>query len=139
MERLNWHASCVAINERGLLIMGKSGAGKSSLALALMAYGAALVADDRTDLWPQGDRLMAAAPAALSGLIEARGVGILRVPALAQAEITLIVDLDQRECNRLPPLRHMTVLGARVPLVHGAENAHLAPALLQYLRHHRQH
>ena len=139
MERLNWHASCVAINGRGLLIRGKSGAGKSSLALELMAYGADLVADDRTDLWQQGHQLMAAAPAALTGLIEARGVGILRVPALEQAEISLIVDLGQRECNRLPPLRHIMVLGARVPLVHGAENAHLAPALLQYLRHHRQH
>lgn len=139
MERLNWHASCVAINGRGLLIRGKSGAGKSSLALELMAYGADLVADDRTELWRLGDQVLAASPAALRGLIEARGIGILRVPAAERAEITLIVDLDLRECNRLPPLRHMTVLGTRVPLVHGAENAHLAPALLQYLRHHRQH
>lgn len=139
MERINLHASCVAIKGRGVLILGKSGAGKSALALQLMALGAELVADDRTDLWREGEGLFAAPPAALAGLIEARGVGILQVPALQQAEIVLAVDLDQRECNRLPPLRHMMVLGTRLPLVHGAENAHLAPALLQYLRHHRQH
>lgn len=139
MDRLNLHASCVAINGRGLLILGTSGAGKSALALQLMAFGADLVADDRTDLWREGERLFAAPPATLAGLIEARGVGILQVPALERAEIVLAADLDQREYNRLPPLRHMMVLGARLPLVHGAENAHLAPALLQYLRHHRQH
>lgn len=139
MERINLHASCVAVNGRGLLVLGKSGAGKSALALQLMALGAELVADDRTDLWREEDRIFATAPPALAGLIEARGVGILRVPALDRAEIGLVADLDQRECNRLPPLRHMMVLGTRLPLVHGAENAHLAPALLQYLRHHRQH
>ena len=44
------HGSCVAVEGRGVLIVGPSGAGKSSLALALMALGAELVADDRTEV-----------------------------------------------------------------------------------------
>ncbi|MEO1532556.1 MAG: serine kinase, partial [Pseudomonadota bacterium] len=41
------HASAVALGERGLLILGPSGAGKTRLALELVALGAELVADDR--------------------------------------------------------------------------------------------
>ena len=41
------HASAVALGPVGLLIMGASGSGKSSLALELMARGAKLVADDQ--------------------------------------------------------------------------------------------
>jgi len=41
------HASCVAVDGKGLLITGASGSGKSALALQLMAFGAHLIADDR--------------------------------------------------------------------------------------------
>lgn len=71
------HATTVAIEGRGLVILGPSGAGKSTLALELMATGAVLVADDRTDLARQGDALIASVPQALAGRIEARGIGIL--------------------------------------------------------------
>ncbi len=132
------HASCVALAGRGLLILGPSGAGKSALALELMAFGCALVADDRVDLRREGDRLVASAPPALSGLIEARRVGLLRADALAAAPLALAVDLAQPEAERLPHPRQIELLGCHLDLVLGAGNPHLSPALLQYLRGGRQ-
>ena len=79
-----FHASCVAWQGRGALILGRSGAGKSALALQLMALGADLVSDDRTELLAEADALTARAPATIQGLIEARGVGLMRVPFVPQ-------------------------------------------------------
>jgi serine kinase of HPr protein (carbohydrate metabolism regulator) len=56
------HATCVAIDGRGILIRGRSGAGKSDLALRLIDRGARLVSDDYTILAASGGRLRAAAP-----------------------------------------------------------------------------
>ena len=128
------HASCVAWQGRGVLILGRSGAGKSALALQLMAYGADLVADDRTELQAESDALTARPPATIAGLIEARGVGLLRVPFVAQAEIALVVDLDQTETDRLPPERQLTLLGISRPLVLSVPQAHFPAAILCYLK-----
>lgn len=136
---LNLHASCVALGaDRGLLILGPSGAGKSGLALQLMALGAALVADDRVEVTPDAGRLLARAPAPLSGLIEARGVGLLR-PArvLAQAQLVLAVDLGHEETDRLPPRRHLPLAGLSLPVVHASRSSHFPAALLCYLEGER--
>ncbi|TWI37045.1 HPr kinase/phosphorylase [Paracoccus sulfuroxidans] len=127
------HASCVELRGRGLLILGRSGAGKSTLALDMMALGAGLVADDRTVLVREGDRIMADAPATIRGQIEARGVGILGAVASGPVPLALVVDLDRSEPERLPPHHLHPLLGLELPLVLGAERAHLCSALLQYL------
>ena len=132
------HASCVAVSGRGVLITGPSGSGKSSLALALMAQGADLIADDQTELTLQNTLLTAHCPPALSGLIEARGVGLLRAPAAAQAQVVLVVDLAMPEPDRLPPRRKVTLLGSTVDLVLGQGNDHLSAAILCYLKGTRQ-
>ena len=136
--RQTLHASTVAVNGRGLLILGPSGAGKSALALQLIALGALLVADDRTDLTAQSGRLTARCPAPIKGLIEARGLGLLRAPPLAEAEIALVADLSQTEDQRLPPRRRITILGCEVDLVLQAQNDHFPAALMLFLRHGRQ-
>ena len=79
---LTLHATCVAVEGRGVLITGPSGAGKSSLALALMAYGARLVADDRVTLSQVDGALWATCPPTIRGMIEARGIGLLNADAL---------------------------------------------------------
>ena len=66
------HASAVALDGRGLLILGAAGSGKSALALELMARGARLVSDDQVALSVEGGRLIARAPAAIRGRIETK-------------------------------------------------------------------
>lgn len=132
------HASCISIDGNGLLIRGRAGSGKSALALSLMALGASLVSDDRVLVVLDKDELVARAPVPISGLIEARGLGILRADPCPQAVISTVIDMDQPETERLPPLRTTKILGQAVTLLHRPDTAHLAPALLQYLKRGRQ-
>lgn len=127
------HATTVAVEGRGLLILGPSGSGKSSLALQLMAVGAVLVADDRTDVAVEDGRLIARAPQALRGRIEARGVGILNAPVSGPVPLALAVDLGRAEDQRLPPFRSHSVAGMSLPLVLGPYRPHLYAALRQLL------
>lgn len=131
------HASCVADRGRGLLILGPSGSGKSALALALIGLGAVLVADDQVILRRDGDKLIATCPPALAGLIEARGIGILRAPVVGHAPVALVVDLGIVEADRLPPCRQRDLLGVSVDLVTGPVTPHFAVTLLHLLRHGR--
>lgn len=137
-EALNLHASCVALQNCGLLILGPSGSGKSGLALQLMALGAALVADDRTMVFMQDGALWAKAPPGLPPMIEARGVGLLPVPGLhSTVRLTLAVDMGRLETARLPPHRAYPALGFALPLVFHSPAAHFPSAILHYMRHGR--
>lgn len=127
------HASCVAMEGRGLLIMGAAGSGKSATALQLMAMGAALVSDDVTRIRQSEGALMASCPATIAGLIEARGLGILRAPALPEARLVLAVDMDREETERLPPHRSIPVLGQDLDLVLRPGSCHFPAALRCYL------
>jgi HPr kinase/phosphorylase len=103
------HATAVAFGSSGLLIIGKSGSGKSTLALQLIAIGAKLVADDRVEITRRAEGgLHLSAPFAISGLIEARGFGVLTaepVSALARA----VVDLDTIETARIPEPKDIVI------------------------------
>ena len=132
------HASCVAVSGRGVLICGPSGSGKSALALTLLAHGADLVADDQTELTLENGRLVAQCPPRLSGMIEARGVGILTSKPAGSAEITLVADLAEAEPDRLPARRKITLLGTELDLVLGRGNPHLAASVMCYLKGARQ-
>ena len=110
------HATAVAIDGQAVLLRGPSGAGKSDLGLRLIDSGARLVADDQSELRVDGVALIVRAPAALAGLIEVRGIGILRLTALAEAPVALIVDLVPREqVERLPTPCSERLLGISVP------------------------
>lgn len=132
------HASCVTVGDRGLLILGPSGSGKSALAIKLMTMGAALVADDRTELSVEAGHLVARCPAAIRGLIEARGLGLLRAETVEASRIALVADLGQTEGHRLPPHRKITILGCEVNLVLHPQNDHFPQGLMLYLSHGRQ-
>jgi serine kinase of HPr protein (carbohydrate metabolism regulator) len=112
------HATAVAIGGRAVLLRGPSGSGKSDLALRLIDAGGRLVADDQTRIWRDGDVLMARAPEPIAGLIEARGVGIVRVESLPVARLALIADLvAMQHIERLPEPSSETIFGLTIPRV----------------------
>lgn len=131
------HATAVALEGAGLLILGPSGAGKSTLALQLMAVGAVLVADDRTDLRREGSRIVAHCPPPLLGRIEARGIGILAAVPSGPVRVVRVVDLGAGDGERLPQSQSLDVLGIALPLVTIPYRPHLYAALRQLLLNDR--
>jgi serine kinase of HPr protein (carbohydrate metabolism regulator) len=110
------HASCVAIGGRAVLLAGRSGAGKSDLALRLIDRGARLVSDDYTQLRRSGGRLLARAPETIAGKLEARGVGIVELEWDSDVAVCLEVDLDQPP-DRLPEARSVLRAGVEIPRI----------------------
>jgi len=97
MLAMQVHGSCVARRGAGVLLLGPSGAGKSDLALRLLDRGFALVADDRVEIVDG----TAQPPDGLAGMLEVRGLGILRLPHLAATRLALVVQLGATG-DRLP-------------------------------------
>ena len=97
----NIHASCIRLEragaafgapaKAGVLILGESGAGKSTLTLELIAAGAKFVADDRVELFVRAGQLL-----------EVRGLGIVEIPCVRDANIALVVKLTDARPTRLP-------------------------------------
>jgi len=124
-----FHATCVAIDGLGVLIRGPSGSGKSDLALRLIDAGARLVADDRCDVEAEDGRPMARAPGTIHGLLEARGIGILRLETLAEAPVGLVIDLEPAdEIGRLPEPTMADIAGIPVSAIRLDGLAASAPA-----------
>lgn len=104
------HATLVAVprpdgTKPGVLLFGSPGAGKSEVALQLIEAGAALVADDQVELTLGDGGLWGSPPAKIAGLIEARGIGLLRLPFEPRARVTLAVELLTGEPERMPVRR----------------------------------
>lgn len=126
------HAGCVAIGGRGVLIAGRSGSGKSDLALRLIDRGAVLVSDDYTLVTRAGGRLVASAPATIAGQMEIRGVGLVEMEAQTGVPICLLVDLD-RVPDRLPDEgERATIAGLELPVVGLAALEASAPIKVDY-------
>jgi len=121
------HGTAVSVSACAALIRGASGSGKSDLALrcllqppsALVPHAAQLVADDQVLIERRDSKLMIRAPESIRGLLEVRGLGIRRVPAIAEAELVLIVDLVPPSLvERFPdPPPCFDLLGVSLPLL----------------------
>jgi serine kinase of HPr protein (carbohydrate metabolism regulator) len=135
------HATCLAIDGAGVLLLGPSGAGKSDLALRLgmtpWALGGRpievrLVADDQVEITAEAGRLTARAPAAIAGKLEVRGLGVIDAPAAQAGPVVLCLAVRlvlAAEVERMPePGRRWEVLGVRLPLVQIAPFEASAPA-----------
>lgn len=132
------HASSVLIDGRAVLIAGRSGSGKSDLALRLIDRGALLVADDYTRLDVRDGRLIASPPSTIAGKIEVRGVGILELACAAEGIVSLLVDLDAA-ADRLPeePVPTTPLEGIAIPTVALAAFEASAPIKVEHaLRRH---
>lgn len=111
------HATCVAVDGRGVLITGPSGAGKSDLALRLLDRGFSLVSDDRTCVRLEDGRLVASAPPRIAGKLEVRGIGIVDMEHAPETPLALAVELSNA-IERLPEDgRSFSVCGVSLPLV----------------------
>lgn len=123
----NLYGVMMCIYGKGVMITGKSGVGKSELALDLISRGHMLVADDRVDVSRIHNDIIGRAPTLLRKMLEIRGVGIIDVTRLFGAntylnkcELDFIVNLikleDMTEKDRLNPVAETTnVLGLEIP------------------------
>jgi len=120
------HASAIALGERGLLITGAPGSGKSRLARQMIdlatAQGlfAAMAGDDRVLLRTAGGRLLASGHPAIDGRMELRGLGIMPCSAIKAVRIAAVVALLPPDCGILPrlPLQNAQMIeipGSKIP------------------------
>jgi serine kinase of HPr protein (carbohydrate metabolism regulator) len=106
----NIHGTAIAVGDTGLLFLGSSGAGKSSLAFLCLAaarplgLSSALVADDRVLISESDGEVWAECPPSIAGLMEIRGTGIVRIPHVSPAIMHLaVLPVDPVVAERLPP------------------------------------
>jgi serine kinase of HPr protein (carbohydrate metabolism regulator) len=125
------HASCVDVSGTGVLLLGPSGCGKSDLALRLIDRGARLVADDRLSVERRGGRLIARAPARIAGLLEVRGLGIMRMDHCPSTTLGLVAALGGSPAPRLPDRAIYEVLGIALPCLQLDANAPSACAKIR--------
>lgn len=120
------HATAVVTGDRGILIRGPSGSGKSRLALELILAGQAgqiatttLIGDDRVRLTVSGSSLIVRGVPELAGKIEIRGLGIRSVGFAEQAAVAVVIDLDAADAERLPPPQALqtTVCALQIPRI----------------------
>ena len=105
------HGSCVSRDGEAVLVTGPPGSGKSDLVLRLLTRGFLLVADDQVDI-QDGHT---SAPPPLAGLLEVRGLGIMRLPHVHMAHLALVIRLVEGGGPRLPMPRQDPELG--VPMI----------------------
>lgn len=142
------HATCVACGGRAVLLLGASGSGKSDLALRLLDRGWVLVADDQVELRRSGAGLVASPPPTIAGLIEIRGVGIVRRPHASGVPVALAFDLavtPERlpepalraisgvalSCLPLAPFEPSAALKVEAALTHHGKRVETAPVAAQ--------
>jgi HPr kinase/phosphorylase len=83
------------------LLLGPPGAGKSDFLIRLLHEGWALVADDQVDI----EKGIASAPPTIAGLVELRGLGIFRLPAIT-APLRLAIQLGTPPARLPDPATH---------------------------------
>jgi serine kinase of HPr protein (carbohydrate metabolism regulator) len=136
------HATAVMAGERGILIRGPAGSGKSRLALDLILAGQAgqlpptlLIGDDRVRLTVNGGSLIVAGVSELAGKIEIRGLGIRSIGFAERAPVAVVVDLEAADAERLPPPQALktTISGLEIPRIPVGRGHSALPLVLGFL------
>lgn len=113
------HATAVA--HRGAsgwhcaLLRGSPGAGKSDLALRLLAQGWRLVGDDYVHVWRSGNAVYATAPGRIARQLEFRGLGIVATSDRYICRVSLVVDCVQAVVERMPETDCVTLCDTSLP------------------------
>ncbi len=125
----NMYGVMMNIYGKGVMITGKSGIGKSELALDLINRGHMLVADDRVDVTRVHTSILTQAPKILKRMLEIRGIGIVDVTRifganayLNKCQLDFVIKLvkydETMQADRLNPLNdYMNILGLDVPML----------------------
>lgn len=110
------HATCIAVGSQAILLLGESGSGKSDLALRLIDRGASLVSDDQVVLHKKNNTIVASPPANIKGLLEVRGVGIVKLANRSSAVVRMAVELTEKaDVERFPEPEFYDCMGLRIP------------------------
>jgi len=130
-DNLFLHATLVVLNDCGILLSGKSGSGKSDLALQLIEdKNAALVADDVVYVEKKENEVIGKCAPNLAGMLEVRGLGIVKYPYIKEAKIKLWVNLvdDIKKLQRMPKKQTECILGLEIDKIdlYAKENSALA-------------
>lgn len=131
-ERMNLHGVFMEVLGIGVLLTGKSGVGKSELALELISRNHRLIADDAPEFRRIApDELNGSCPSGLIGFLEVRGLGVLNIRAMfgdsvvkLNKNLRLIIELQRMSDNELAQLdrlegsrRYRTILDVEVPQI----------------------
>lgn len=123
------HGSMVDVYGAGILIAGKSGIGKSEVALDLVERGHRLVSDDVIVLSKKSNVLMASATEMNKHFMEIRGLGIIDIMSMFgirsiryQKRLEIVLELslwnESKEIERTGLNRDLTsILGVDIPII----------------------
>lgn len=102
------HAGLIDVYGMGVMIVGRSGIGKSETALELIKRGHRLVADDSVIVKQVNGNLIGSCPEIIKNFMELRGVGIIDVRAIYgigaimdEKSIDLVVELEEWDENKV--------------------------------------
>ncbi|WP_338970082.1 HPr(Ser) kinase/phosphatase [Spiroplasma endosymbiont of Labia minor] len=100
--QIELHGSMVSIYGKGVLIIGKSGIGKSEIAIDLIEKNHMFVGDDRIVMIRKGNSIIARVHEILKNLIEVRGIGIINIVTangyqsiMEESKLDLVIELSK--------------------------------------------
>lgn len=114
------HANCLRLGNKGIILLGQSGSGKSVLTLSLIERAqwaqkdSCLISDDYTDLKNKNGRLYGSCPENLRGAIEIRGAGLYEILYDEEVAIDFIIALCE-DYERYPTGKKTTYCGVSLP------------------------
>jgi HPr kinase/phosphorylase len=111
------HGTAIALEDKGVLLIGPSGSGKSDLALRLIDSGATLISDDQIICERRNDEIFLFPHKKINGLIEVRGVGIIKVPYIENVKLKMIVQLINEQPERIPVKEEKNFLNLKIKFI----------------------
>ncbi|MBR2579501.1 MAG: HPr(Ser) kinase/phosphatase [Clostridia bacterium] len=126
--RITRSGGLMNVHGEGILLVGKSGVGKSETAVELLKRGHKLVADDLVEIRKiPKNNLVGSAPENIRHFIEVRGIGIInarRIFGIGAVKLTETIDMvvnletwdDSKDYDRMgAECRYTEILGVKVP------------------------
>jgi serine kinase of HPr protein (carbohydrate metabolism regulator) len=107
-------ASAIKFEKCGILLIGNSGSGKSDMCLRAINVGGNLISDDQTIIRKENNQLWADCLPQLQGLLEIRGIGILKIPSIPRVKLDFVIQL-QDSIERLPLPQSWDMLDTSLP------------------------